>query len=192
MNKNKIFILIMMICISSCSTHDLKKSMAYSFLTGAMAGGSAGYLVAPEPQNNKRANALLFGAISGVVAAGAAYLFHTNDPLKSPLERRIWPSDEEKRNEKEKNKIPTYELDLGANHIKAQLKFKQEAIYKQTVKNLLPELRAIFPTPYIKVHKIEDQVIKTGNETILMRGCEAVVQYIEGPDTENERQGRGK
>jgi len=155
--------------------------MLKSFALGSVVGGGAGYMAAPGPKSNKISNALLFGGISGTISAAAAYVFHNNDPTKNPLPRRVFPDDQEIKKQNLIDELPTYDLNLGANSIKAQLKFEKKETYKQDVKNLSKEYKDIFPTPYITVHKIEDQIIKNGKETILMRGCEAIVQTVEEP-----------
>ncbi len=172
---NKILIFLLLMSLASCSSYSLKKSLAYSFATGATSTGAAAYLIAKEPTKNKIANAALFGTIGGVAVAGLAYLFHKNNPLKTPLEKRQMP--EHLRPESNISAHPM-KLDLGPETINIMPKFNSTSTYKQNVKELPQELKGIFPTPLVEVHKMEDQVIKKGARSIYLRGCEAVVQTI--------------
>ena len=71
---------ILLLSLLSCST--LKKSITYSALTGAVAGGSSGYVLSPDKES-RSANSLVFGLVGAAIMGTAGYDFLLKTWLES-------------------------------------------------------------------------------------------------------------
>ena len=175
--------LSLMFFLYGCSSYSLSSSMWKSAAVGAMGGATMDYALKPEGKKYEPQNVVGSALIGAGVGALAGYLFHKDDPAKNPVPRKKedYEIKEEMNSIQKDSEKPEYQMNLGKNKIFMKLKFDRGKSYKQNVENLPKDLKGLFPTPTVDVHKLEPQIFNNGKESMVMRGCELSIQTVSDP-----------
>jgi len=143
---------LLLLTLLSCST--LKKSITYSALTGAIAGGASGYVLSPDKES-KGANSLIFGVVGAAIMGTAGYLLYEEDPRNKKLKPMI----DGFRGLKE-NQVG---IDLGGIKIEASL--DKGDVYSSPKKALPKELQGKVKDQFIIKYQSKERYINKDNKT---------------------------
>ena len=175
MKKKSICIVLSTMILSSCST--LKKTIVYSSLSGAMAGGAAGYTLSPNKES-QGVNAAIFGLIGAGVAALAGYALYEDDPRNQKLNHMLESSDQ----------LGPNKLGLDLNDLKIEANLTQSETFKTPDKKLPKELRGKIKKQYIIKHQSKERYINKGNKTFYIPSFQI---YEHAYDNINSKDGEG-
>jgi phage tail tape-measure protein len=103
--KNVSFLILSFVLVS-CSTY--KKTITYSSISGAVAGGMAGAALSPDSYSRPH-NAVIFGAVGALTAGFLGHFLYNEDPRNRKFDELKLDDEEKLKWEKKSNE----ELNVG-------------------------------------------------------------------------------
>ncbi len=157
--------------LASCSS--LKKTLAYSSLSGGMAGATAGAALSPT-KKDRGANAFVFGLVGAGLASLAGYALYQDDPRNYKLRSMlIDPKEGDNPNA----------MEIGLGPLKLNIRPKREEIYQVLAKDLPDKLKGKVGKQYLIKYHAKERYIKQGPKTYYIPAFE-VYEYSFHPPSE--------
>ena len=161
---SRIFLIISMLAMASCSSTSLSKSIVYSSAIGCLAGGGAGFALSPAGGFNKRANAATFCAIGAIVSGAVGFRLYKDNPLNETQKRSL------------DNPISVKnEVDLGSSSININQNFKPLGISSLPQIELPAAVANKMPSPKIYVQEVQEQRVNQDGNYIYIEPHKAYI-----------------